>query len=527
MIRVREITILPEQGMDRIRYEAARLLKVPAGKIREITVVRRSVDARKKPEVRLSYTVDVRVDGNEKKILAHSGCRRAEIAPVYRYRVPKLPRGETRPVVVGFGPAGMFAALVLAMAGQCPLVLERGDDVATRKRKVEAFQAGGALDPRSNVQFGEGGAGTFSDGKLNTGVNNPRIHWILERFVEAGAAEEILSDAKPHVGTDVLVRVVESIRHQIEALGGEVRFRTQVTDFLLEDGTLTGLRTDSGEEISCKQAIFAIGHSARDTFRMLEARGVPMEPKPFAMGVRIEHLQKNINFAQYGGENPHLPPADYKLVEHLPDGTVYTFCMCPGGYVVAAASESDGVVTNGMSNSDRGGENANAALLVTVKPEEFPYPGTLGGMRWQREIEEKAYALTGSYRAPAQTLGDFLAGRKSNGPGAVSPTYRPGVYWCDLHQVLPERITRSLEKAIPGLDGKLHGFADPSAVLTAPETRSSSPVRILRGDNRQSAVAGLYPTGEGAGYAGGIMSAAIDGMLTAEAILQTLQEEKR
>ena len=270
MIRVREITILPEQGMDRIRYEAARLLKVPAGKIREITVVRRSVDARKKPEVRLSYTVDVRVDGNEKKIRAHSGCRRAEIAPVYRYRVPKLPRGETRPVVVGFGPAGMFAALVLAMAGQCPLVLERGDDVATRKRKVEAFQAGGALDPRSNVQFGEGGAGTFSDGKLNTGVNNPRIHWILERFVEAGAAEEILSDAKPHVGTDVLVRVVESIRHQIEALGSEVRFRTQVTDFLLEDGTLTGLRTDSGEEIPCKQAIFAIGHSARDTFRMLD-----------------------------------------------------------------------------------------------------------------------------------------------------------------------------------------------------------------------------------------------------------------
>lgn len=525
MIRLREITILPEQGMDRIRYEAARLLKLPAGKIREITIVRRSVDARKKPDVRISYTVDVRVDGNEKKILARSGCRRAEIAPVYSYRIPKLPRGKVRPIVVGFGPAGMFAALVLALAGQCPLVLERGDDVATRKQKVEAFQSGGELDPRSNIQFGEGGAGTFSDGKLNTGVNNPRIHWILQQFVEAGAAEEILFDAKPHVGTDVLVQVVEAIRHKIEGLGGEVRFRTQVTDFRQESGVLTAVRTDFGEEIPARQVILAIGHSARDTFRMLEAQGIPMEPKPFAMGVRIEHLQRNINLAQYGGENPCLPPADYKLVEHLEDGTVYTFCMCPGGYVVAAASESGGVVTNGMSNSDRGGENANAALLVTVKPEEFPYSGALGGMQWQREIEERAFACTGSYRAPAQTLGDFLAGEKSEGQGAVCPTYRPGVYWCDLHQVLPEKITCSLEKAIPGLDRKLRGFADPSAVLTAPETRSSSPVRILRGDNRQSAVAGLYPTGEGAGYAGGIMSAAIDGMLSAEAILQTLQEE--
>ena len=381
------------------------------------------------------------------------------------------------------------------------------------------FFATGELDVRSYVQFGEGGAGTFSDGKLNTGVNNPRIGWILEQFVKAGAREEILYDAKPHVGTDVLLTVVQNIRQRIISLGGEVRFNTQVTELCTKNGRLTGLKTEAGEIIPCDTCVLAIGHSARDTFEMLEETGIPMEPKPFAMGVRIEHKQTTVDESQYGVVSPVLPPADYKLVQHLDNATVYSFCMCPGGHVVAAASEEGRIVTNGMSYADRDGENANAALLVTVNPGDFPYEGTLVGRKWQREIEEKAYAVSGSYRAPAQLVGDFLAGKKSTGAGSVEPTYRPGVTWCDLHDVLPERITASIAEALPKLDEKLKGFAAEDAVMTAPETRSSSPVRIIRDDSRQSSLAGLYPTGEGAGYAGGFMSAAIDGMMTAEAIL--------
>ena len=422
-------------------------------------------------------------------------------------------------MVVGFGPAGMFAALVLAMAGWKPLVLERGEDALSRQKKVEKFFAEGLLDPKSNVQFGEGGAGTFSDGKLNTGVNNPRIGWILEQFVAAGAAEEILYDAKPHVGTDVLLTVVQNIRRRIVELGGEVRFCTQMTGIQVKEGRICAVETDDGQSIACDQLLLAIGHSARDTFQMLLDAGIPMEAKPFAMGVRIEQKQAVIDQAQYGRENPALPPADYKLVQHLPDATVYTFCMCPGGQVVAAASEEGRVVTNGMSNWARDGENANAALLVTVNPEHFPQSGPLAGMHWQREVEEKAYQLSGSYRAPAQRVEDFLAHRPSTGAGSVKPTYQPGVCWCDLHQMLPQRICGALEEALPQLERKLNGFAGPDAVLTAPETRSSSPVRILRDESRQSQLRGLYPMGEGAGYAGGIMSAAIDGMMSAEAVL--------
>ena len=522
MIRVRDISLPPEHDREALIRQTARVLRIDPGEIRELTVARRSVDARKKPEVKLIYTVDVTLSHGERKAIRQG---RGEPVPASGYCPPQpLPTGD-RPVVVGFGPGGMFAALVLALAGQRPLVLERGEDAVTRREKVEAFFRGGQLDPESNVQFGEGGAGTFSDGKLNTGVNNPRIRWILEQFVEAGASEEILYDAKPHVGTDVLVTVVQNIRKRIQALGGEVRFRAQVTGLEIREGSLTGVKLAEGETVPCRRCVLAIGHSARDTFGMLEARKVPMEPKPFAMGARIEHLQRQINISQYGRENPALPPADYKLSEHIGTTGVFTFCMCPGGYVVAAASQEGGIVTNGMSNHDRAGENANAALLVTVRPEDFPYPGALGGVRWQREIEERAYRLTGSYRAPAQTVGDFLAGRPSAGPGRVRPTYRPGVVWCDLNDVLPEKITDALRQALPKLGRKLQGFDDPEAVLTAPETRSSSPVRILRDGTRQSAVRGLYPVGEGAGYAGGIMSAAIDGMLSAEAILDEIRRE--
>ncbi len=524
MIRIRDIALPPEHNAHQLYFEAAQLLKISNSKIKKLNIVRRSVDARKKPDVKIIYTVDVQIDGNEKRTLYQAGCKRASIAPMNFYKPPKgIFPCEKRPVVVGFGPAGMFAALILAMAGTRPIVLERGEDAQSRHAKVEKFFATGELDTRSNVQFGEGGAGTFSDGKLNTGVNNPRISWVLSQFVKAGAREDILYDAKPHVGTDVLLTVVQNLRKRIINLGGEVRFNTQVTGICTENGQVTGLEVNGEEIVDCDTVVLAIGHSARDTFEMLHAMEIPMEPKAFAMGARIEQKQEIIDAAQYGMVNPVLPPADYKLVQHLEDGSVYTFCMCPGGYVVAAASEEGRVVTNGMSYADRDGENANAALLVTVNPSEFPYEGVLSGMYWQRDIEEKAYSLSGSYKAPAQTVGDFLAGKASRGPGQVQPTYRPGVTWCDLHDVLPEKLTKSMEAALPLLDQKLNGFAGPDAVLTAPETRSSSPVRILRDDSRQSALKGLYPCGEGAGYAGGIMSAAVDGIMTAEAILENLK----
>ena len=525
MIRIREIALPPEHNVSQLSYEAAQALRVSVSKIRRLTIVRRSVDARKKPDVKIVYTVDVAVDGNEQKILKQSGCKRAALANDKYYKVPKCAANPAnRPVVVGFGPAGMFAALVLAIAGLRPLVLERGEDAVTRHEKVQKFWETGALDPKSNVQFGEGGAGTFSDGKLNTGVNNPRIGWILEQFVKAGAREDILFDAKPHVGTDVLLTVVQNLRQRIISLGGEVRFNAQVTGILQHNGVVTGLEVGGRETIECDKVIFAVGHSARDTFRYLQEIGLPLEAKPFAMGVRIEHPQTTIDASQYGKYNPVLPPADYKLVKHLDEETVYTFCMCPGGFVVAAASEENTVVTNGMSYADRDGENANAALLVTLNPKDFPSDDPLSGMYWQQEIEAKAFAAGGgNYHAPAQKVGDFLQGRPSVEAGSVKPTYRPGVTWCDLRDVLPEKITGALKTALPLLEGNLKGFAHPDAVLTAPETRSSSPVRIVRDETKQSlGLQGLYPAGEGAGYAGGIMSAAIDGMLCAEALIENL-----
>ena len=531
MLRIRNLTLLPEEDRpEKLKKLAAEKLGISSSEIRELRIVRRSIDARKKDHVKLLYTVDVAAD-NELTLKENS---KADIsaAPEEGFRLPEpgcVPL--KRPVVVGFGPAGMFIALTLAEAGLRPLVIERGLPVEERREKVRLLREKGILDPECNVQFGEGGAGTFSDGKLNTGIGGSEAAYVLRRLVDFGAQQRILWDASPHVGTDVLAEVVARLRRHILSLNGEIRFGCRVTGLILHDGTLKGVRTETAagpEEIDCDTLFLAVGHSARDTFEMLLRSGAAMEPKPFAMGVRIEHLQDKIDRIQFGryAGHPALGAASFKLAVHLPDGTgVYTFCMCPGGYVMAAASEEGSVVTNGMSYTGRAGENANSALLVSLKPEQFPEKDPLGGMRWQRRLEQRAFQYAGgSYAAPVQTVGDFLDRRASVSSCGINPTYLPGVRYGDLDRVLPSIITDSLRAGLPLLDRKMNGFADPQAILTAPETRSSSPVRLLRTDGRQAVgISGLYPCGEGAGWAGGIVSAAVDGLRSAAAYIKTLK----
>ncbi len=524
MILIRNLQLEPGEDESVLAVRAAEKAGVDPGRLLNIRLIRKSLDARKKEDIRYVCSVAAEVKGDERRILKR---RHKDISEYKKkeYGIPAYPQDAPRPVIAGFGPAGMFAALVLARSGARPIVLERGACVEERKKAVDAFRSGGPLDEKANVQFGEGGAGTFSDGKLNTGISDERLFWVLEQFRDHGAPESVTYDAKPHVGTDILIDVVRNFREEILSLGGEIRFGHKLEGLLTEDGKLCGIKVtgpDGAYELPCEDLILAVGHSARDTFEMLFESGIAMERKPFSMGVRIEHLQSDIDTSQYGESDLELPPADYSLNVHLPDGTsAYTFCMCPGGEVIAAASESGGVVTNGMSNSARDGANANSALLVTLHTEDFPGEGVLAGMHWQREIERRAFEYGGgNYHAPAQLLGDFLNAIPSTGAGRVVPSYRPGVTWGELREVLPERITGVLENAIPELGRKLRDFDAADAVLTAPETRSSSPVRILRGKDFSSTLQGLYPCGEGAGYAGGISSAAVDGMRCAEAILK-------
>ena len=519
MLRLFNLSLPLDYSEENLVLLAAQKLRAPRRDVLGVTLCRLSVDARDKADVHFVVSVDVELR-NEAAVLKHAKPGVASPTPV-RKPLPLPPaRFLHRPVVVGAGPAGLFAALTLARAGARPIIIERGKAVNERSRDVDALREEAVLDPESNVQFGEGGAGAFSDGKLTTGIKSPWQREVLETFVRHGAPEEILWLQKPHVGTDRLRNVVASMREEIISLGGEVRFSTRLTALLLQGHRVVGIETAGvrgQEELRTDTVLLCIGHSARDTLQSLFEQGVRMVQKPFAIGVRIEHSQAMINQAQYGPSagHPALRSAEYKLNVPTPDGRgVYTFCMCPGGEVIASASQPDGVVTNGMSLHARDGLNANAALLVGVHPEDFGDDHPLSGFVLQRQIEKQAFlAGGGGFHAPAQRVEDFLHRRGSTGPGSILPTYRPGVVWTQLDGILPGFVADNLRYALPRLDGQLHGFAHPDAVLTAPETRSSSPVRLPRNrDGLAEELVGLYPAGEGAGYAGGITSAAVDGI---------------
>lgn len=517
MLKVSNIKISVKHKItnDILMNKCNKILK--CNKIHSVKIVKKSIDARDKNDVYYNISVEVSVD-NEKKYLKLKNVSQAK---KFEYNTINNSNLKKQPIIIGFGPAGMFAGLMLARAGAKPIIFERGYAVEDRKRAIDKFWSTGLLDTKSNVQFGEGGAGTFSDGKLTTGIKDVRCQFVLRELVKFGAPSEIMYDAKPHIGTDKLINVVKNIRKEIISLGGEIYFDSKVDVINIENGILNSVEVNN-KKYSADNVILAIGHSARDTFEELYKKGVDIIQKPFSIGVRIEHSQDMINKAQYGEFAKYLPVADYKLVAHLPNGrSAYTFCMCPGGVVVAAASEENRVVTNGMSYYKRDKENANAALLIGVNTTDFDSNYPLAGMELQRKIESKAFEVGGGkYIAPAQKVRDFINNVPSEKAGNIIPSYKPSVKFTDIRKVFPNFINESIELALIEFDKKIKGFACDDAVLTAVESRSSSPVRIIRGDDYMSTnVKGLYPCGEGCGYAGGIMSAAVDGVRCAEALL--------
>ena len=536
MIRLTEIKLPLDHEESAIQEAIEAKLGINSDQVLSFNIFKRGYDARKKSKILLIYTLDVLVENEAELLEQFISDPHVKVTPDMEYKfVAKAIENQTeRPVVIGFGPCGLFAGLVLAQMGFNPIIVERGKEVRERTKDTFGFWRKRTLNTESNVQFGEGGAGTFSDGKLYSQVKDPQHYGrkVIEEFVAAGAPEEILYVSKPHIGTFKLVTMIEKMRASIIELGGEIRFSTRVDDVHMENDQITGLTLSNGEEIKSRHVVLAVGHSARDTFEMLHERGVYMEAKPFSVGFRIEHKQAMIDEARFGKNagNPILGAADYKLVHHCKNGrTVYSFCMCPGGTVVAATSEEGRVVTNGMSQYSRAERNANSAIVVGIDPER-DYPGdALAGIRLQRELESAAYVLGGeNYDAPAQKIGDFLKGREPSEIGEVKPSFTPGIHLTDISKALPDFAIEAIREAIPAFEKKIKGFSTPDGLLTGVETRTSSPVCIKRGKDYQSInLRGFYPAGEGAGYAGGILSAGIDGIKVAEALALSMVEQKQ